>query len=100
MSLRDHIAHLWNLRGAFRRTFLQPTGKPTVDAETVLLELRRFCYGAKPTVKQGPNGIDPYACMVAAGRQEVYFRICEMLNLDDSDLRAMERRAQLEDTAE
>lgn len=99
MSLRDHIANLWNLRGAFRRTFLQADGKPTPDAVVVLSELRRFCYGGKPIVKQGLQGVDSHASMVAAGRQEVYFRIAELLNIDDSDLRAMERRAQLEDSA-
>ena len=100
MNLREHIAHIWNLRGAFRRAFLAPDGKPTADGLVVLAELRRFCYGAKPTIKQGKQGLDPYASIAAAARQEVYFRIVEMLNLDDSDLRAMERRAQLEDSAE
>lgn len=99
MNLKDHIAHLWNLRGSFRRVFLGNDGKPTPDGVVVLQELRRFCYGAKPTIKQGPNGVDSHASIAAAARQEVYFRIAEILNIDDSDLRAMERRVQLEDTA-
>lgn len=97
MSLRNHIAHLWTVRGAFRRCFLGPDGKPTPDGEVVLTELRRFCYGGKPTVKQGPQGIDALASMVASGRQEVYFRVADLLHIDDSDIRALERRAQLED---
>lgn len=99
MSIRARIAHLWNLRTAFRGALLGKDGKPTADGGVVLEELRRFCYGAKPTIKQGPNGIDPYASIAAAARQEVYQRVLEILNLDDADLRAMERRAQLEETA-
>lgn len=99
MSLRARIAHLWNLRTAARRVFLGTDSKPTADAAVVLNELRRFCYAERPTIKQGTQGIDPYASIAAAARQEVYFRLAEMLNLDDSDLRAMERRAQLEETA-
>lgn len=100
MSLREHISRLWNLRTAFRRVFLGQNGKPTRDAEVVLLELRRFCYGAKPTLKQGAQGLDVHASIAAAARQEVYFRVIDMLNLDDSDLRAMERRVHLEDTTD
>lgn len=91
MSARDYIARLWTLRGAFRRTFLQADGKPNDDARTVLTELRRFCYGAKPTLKQGPQGLDPYASIAAAARQEVYMRITSYLNLDDTDLQLMEK---------
>lgn len=100
MSVRAYIAHLWNLRGAFRRTFLGADSKPTPDGAVVLAELRRFCYGAKPTLKAGANGIDAYASIAAAARQEVWFRITSMLNLDDSDIAALERRATLEDTTD
>jgi hypothetical protein len=91
MSARDYIARLWTLRGAFRRTFLQADGKPNDDQRAVLAELRRFCYGDKPTLKQGPQGLDPYASIAAAARQEVYMRIASYLNLDDTDLQLMER---------
>lgn len=100
MSARDYIARLWNLRGAFRRTFLDATGKPHADAGVVLAELRRFCYGNRPTIKQGPHGLDPYASIAAAARQEVYLRLTSYLNLDDSALQLMEKNMeQYEDAA-
>ena len=92
MSARDQIAMLWNRRGAFRRVFLQANGKPNADQRLVLDELRHFCYGNRPTIKAGPQGLDPYASIAAAARQEVYMRVASMLNLDDSDLEQMARR--------
>lgn len=99
MSVRAYVARLYGLRGSFRRTFLQANGRPTPDANEVLVELRRFCYGNRPALKAGAGGLDPYATVAAAARQEVYFRILDMLNLDDSDLVALEKRAQVEDTS-
>lgn len=86
MSVRDYIRRITAQRDAFRACFLSGDGKPTDDGARVLLELRRFCYGAKPTIKTGPQGIDPLASVAAAARQEVYFRVMELLKLDDSDL--------------
>lgn len=97
MSARDYIARLWGLRGAFRRTFLQANGKPNDDARMVLAELQRFCYGNKPTLKQRPQGLDPYASVAAAARQEVYMRITSYLNLDDTDLQLMEKNMERTD---
>ena len=97
MSARDYIARIWTLRTAFRRTFNGPDGKPHADGRMVLEELRRFCYGAKPTITQGPQGLDPYASVAAAARQEVYFRILSMLNLDDSDLNLMAKNMETTD---
>jgi hypothetical protein len=98
VSARDYIARLWTLRTAFRRTFLQADGKPNHDQRLVLEELRRFCYGAKPTIKQGPQGVDPYASIAAAARQEVYQRVMSMLNVDDADLHFMAKN--MESTAD
>lgn len=86
MSVRDYIRRITRQRDAFRACFLSGDGKPTDNGVRVLLELRRFCYGAKPTIKTGPQGIDPLASIAAAARQEVYFRVMELLSLDDSDL--------------
>jgi hypothetical protein len=97
MSVRAYVARLYGLRRAFRALFLEANGKPKPDAQVVLQELRRFCYGNRPALKASPNGLDPYATVAAAARQEVYFRITEMLHLDDSDLVALEKRAQIEE---
>lgn len=97
MTVRAYVRRIWGLRGAFRRVFLGLDGKPTADGEVVLAELRRFCYGGKPTIKAGPNGVDPYASIAAAARQEVFMRITSMLLLDDRDIARMEELAQEKD---
>jgi hypothetical protein len=86
MSVQDYIRKITRQRDAFRACFLGGDGKPTEDGGRALSELRRFCYGAKPTLKSGPQGIDPLASIAAAARQEVYFRIMSLLDLNDSDL--------------
>lgn len=94
MNWLENIKRLKWLRTHFRRTFNGPDGKLTEDGRAVLVELRRFCYGSKPTIKMGSDGrIDPYASIAAAGRQEVYMRVVSMLNLDDTDLAFLEKRA-------
>ena len=97
MSARDYIARLWGLRTAFRGCFLGPDGKTTANGRMVLEELRRFCYGNRPTLKQGPQGLDPYASVAAAARQEVYLRVMSMLNLDDRDLHEMSKNMEITD---
>lgn len=94
MNLVENIRRIKWLRTHFRRCFNGGDGKLTEDGRAVLTELRRFCYGAKPTIKMGADGrIDPYASIAAAGRQEVYMRVVSMLNLDDTDLAFLERQA-------
>lgn len=95
MSARDYIDRVLYLRRAFRGCFLdESTKKPTANGHLALAELRRFCYGVRPTIKQGPNGIDPYASIAAAARQEVYMRVMAMLQLDDTDLILMAKNAE------
>jgi hypothetical protein len=92
--MREQIARLWNLRGAFRRVFHGPDGKLSDDGVVVISELRRFCYGAKPTIKLGLNGqVDPYASIAAAARQEVYQRVLQILESSDEDIARMQRIA-------
>lgn len=98
MSARDYIARLWTLRKSFRETFHGPDGKPHAAGREVLLELRRFCYGGRPTIKAGVRGVDPYASIAAAARQEVYLRILSLLNTDDADLHLMAKN--MENTAD
>lgn len=92
-----YVRRLYGLRAAFRATFLAEGGKLKPHAKEVLEELRRFCHGSRTALKAGARGVDPYATVAAAARQEVYFRILDMLNLDDSDLALMDKRAR-EDT--
>lgn len=98
MSPTQAIANLIERRRAFRGCFLGPEGKPTANGHAALRELRRFCYGDRPTLKQSMNGLDPYASIAAAARQEVYMRVMGFLNLDDSDLNLMAKN--MENTAD
>lgn len=93
MGVIDYVRRIRTLRTAFRACFLGANGKPTDQGEIVLAELRRFCHGNRPTLKTGLNGIDPHASIAAAARQEVFFRITAMLNLDDSDINRMQEVA-------
>ena len=61
--------------------------------EVVFVDGVRTAFG-----KAGPNGLDPYASVAAAARQEVYFRVLGMLNLDDRDLHQMTNN--MENTAD
>lgn len=101
MSPLEYLSRLRWLRTHFRRTFNGPDGKPHEDGRRVLAELRRFCYGAKPTIKVGSSGVvDPYASIAASARQEVYFRVLDLLRLDDSDLVLMEKRVQQQESSD
>lgn len=93
-SVKDYFRRIRGLRQAFRHVFLH-NGQPTNDAHIVLAELRKFCYGTRPTIKMDKDGrVDPYASIAAAARQEVYQRIVMMLNLNDRDIVMMEKQAQ------
>lgn len=84
------------MRGAFRRTFLGADGLPTQDGEIVLAELRRFCHGGKSTIKTSVAGsIDSHASIAAASRQEVFYRITAMLDLNERDIARMEELANI-----
>ncbi len=93
MGVLDYVRRMRAMRQAFRQCFLGADGKPTPQGELVLAELRRFCHGNRPTLKSGINGIDPYASVAAAARQEVFFRITAMLELNDSDINRMQELA-------
>lgn len=100
MNFIENIKRIRWLRTHVRRCFNGENGKLTPDGRAVLTELRRFCYGAKPTIKMGSDGrIDPYASIAAAGRQEVYMRIVSLLNLDDTDLAFLEKQARNQEVA-
>lgn len=100
-QIKNQVAKTRALRGAFKHCFNGPDGAPHADGLIVLTELRRFCYGDKPTIKMSPDGrIDPYASISAAARQEVYQRIMALLNIGDQDLARMEQIAYQEEQAD
>lgn len=70
-------------RSHYRRVFLQ-TGQ---SGQFVLADLRKFCKAGEPPLVLGGNGqTDIYATGMAAGKQEVYWRIANHLHLDDAKL--------------
>jgi hypothetical protein len=89
MSLIDRILK--------RRSHYRAVFHPGVHTDVVLADLRRFCFGNAPTIKLDGNGaVDPLACVAAAARQEVWLRIINHLNLDDSQLLKLKEEAQNE----
>lgn len=90
-AILGRLRKLMGLRQAWRSAYRGADGELTLAARTILLDLQRFCYATRPTIKVSPTTgcIDPYAMAVAEGRREVFLRINEYLKLDDRDLQAM-----------
>jgi hypothetical protein len=86
MALADHVA--WYHRIIKRRSHYRAVFKQgNASADHVLADLRRFCDAGKPPLVMGGNGqTDIYATGMAAGKQEVYWRIAHFLHLDDAKL--------------
>lgn len=90
-GLAERLRKLFTLRNAWRGMYRDDQGELTLPARTILLDLQRFCYANRPTIKVSPTTgqVDPYAMAVAEGRREVFLRIQEYLKLDDRDLQAL-----------
>lgn len=85
MALWDEAVARWQRivkrRSHYRHVFKGESG------EIVLADLRRFCKAGEPPLVLGGNGqTDIYATGMAAGKQEVYWRIAHHLHLDDAKL--------------
>lgn len=83
----SNVRQLWerivNRRLHYRHCFLG-TGQ---SGQIVLSDLRRFCRAGEPPIVLGKDGqTDVYATGMAAGRQEVFWRIAHHLHLDDAKL--------------
>ena len=86
MSLIDRILRR---RSHYRVVFKGKSG------EAVLADLKRFCRAmSTPLVVSAQSGCsDPMATGVAIGRQEVFQRIIQHLNLDDAQLLKLKEEA-------
>lgn len=90
MSLIDRILR--------RRSHYRAVFRPSASTDAVLADLKKFCFGNAPTIKySGQGAIDPLASVAAAARQEVWMRIINHLNLDDSQLLKLKEEAQNDD---
>ncbi len=88
------ISRILNRKRAYRRLFLDEDGKPNVDAEVVLADLKKFCRAMSSTAMVSPisKTVDPMAMAMAEGRREVWNRLMAHLHIDDKVV------AQLKDT--
>lgn len=93
-AILGRLRRIMSLRNAWRGLYREPTGELTPPARTILVDLQRFCYANRPTIKVSPTTgqVDPYAMAVAEGRREVWLRINEYLKLDDRDLQQLLRQ--------
>jgi hypothetical protein len=86
MAMSDHVAwyhKIIKLRSHYRAVFKGGS----LSSDVVLADLRRFCKAGQPPIVLGGNGqTDIYATGMAAGKQEVYWRIAHFLHLDDAKL--------------
>lgn len=77
-----------------RRSHYRATFSPGPSTDAVLADLRRFCFGNAPTIRRDDRGmVDPLASIAAAARQEVWLRIINHLDLDDSQLLKLKENA-------
>lgn len=94
MNILGRLRIVMGLRNAWRDRFRDEDGMLNPPARAILIDLQRFCYATRTTIKVSPTtgSIDPYAIAVAEGRREVWLRISEYLKLDDRDLQALLRQ--------
>jgi len=81
-------------RTAFRSCFLAPDGRPSIDGEIVLADLRRFCKAADSSFVPG----DPHATALNEGRREVWNRIMAHLYLSDDTIASIVEQTYPDDT--
>lgn len=76
-------------RLAYLRTLCGEDGKPHIEAQRMLGDLKRFCGINKGGIVVSPisRSVDSHATVYRAGMRDVYLRIAQMINLDETDLR-------------
>lgn len=80
-SMREWAERILKRRSYYRAVF------NNVPGNAVLADLRRFCRAGEPALTTAQDGhTDIYATGMAAGRQEVFWRIVHHLDLDDTKI--------------
>lgn len=79
--MMNQIDRILNRRSHYRNIF---NGKQSSNA--VLADLKRFCRGQSSPLMVSNGVTDTFATAVAIGRQEVFNRIVQMINIDDAEL--------------
>lgn len=86
-------------RLAYVRTFCDDEGKPHLEAQRVLRDLKRFCGINKGGIVVSPvsRTVDSHATTYRAGMRDVYLRIAKMLDLDETDLEDIDEHERSDD---
>jgi hypothetical protein len=84
MNKQQQTRH--RLRLAYLRTFYGAADELHADAKLVLADLRRFCRINRGGLVISPKAgmVDPHATMYQAGLRDVYLRIIEFFDFDES----------------
>ena len=72
-------------RTQYRNLFLTDDGELNYAAEAVLADLKVFCRADRSSFTKG----DPHATSLLEGRREVWNRIQEYLNMEESSIRSL-----------
>lgn len=75
-------------RLSYLRTLCDEQGHPHPEAAIMLRDLKRFCGINKGGIVVSPvtRIVDSHATVYRAGMRDVYLRIAQMINLDETDL--------------
>ena len=79
---------------SYKRVFLSDNGDVGFDSQTVLSDLRRFCFHDRPTtqISRMTGTVDPIASAQAEGRREVFLRIMKMVNLEPAAIERLQEQ--------
>ncbi len=82
------IEKLFRRKLAYRRSFMDPEGRLTSEAEIILNDLRKFCRVGKAPIQVSPvsRTVDPIGSALIAGRQEVFNRITQYLFVNEKQI--------------
>lgn len=77
----------WRRIDTKRRAYVRLFDSENMDARKVLSDLKKFCKMNQPAfVRNDPHGRES---AVLAGRQEVFMRIVQYLNLSDEQIESL-----------
>ncbi len=82
------IEKIFRRKLAYRRTFMDPEGRLTAEAEIILNDLRKFARAGRAPIQVSPvtRTVDPVSSALIAGRQEVYQRIVQYLFVNEKQV--------------
>lgn len=93
-NLQEKVRLLLGRKRAYRRVFM-PNGELSPDAKLVMADLAQFCHVGRSTFRVSPvtKQADSHAMALAEGRREVFLRLHQTLNFDESSVLDMTEEA-------